>query len=163
VPPRSFVLHGAVVFLGRAGARIVSVVVGVCPGIGGAGLCVKQLLPGLDPVAITMSLVLSIKVGSIFLAGLVGQDNDASAADEVAGWVASGAVGTGRSGGCLRVPRGVGPSAGRTDRPGCLGIRRGAHDRGMMATRGDLRIVAVASHRQRQLSTGWRGLDRDDQ
>ena len=91
-------LHGAVVFLGRAGARIVSVVAGVCPRIGGAGLCVKQLLPGLDPVATIMSLVLSIEVGSIFLAGSVGQDNDASAADEVAGWVASGAVVTGRSG-----------------------------------------------------------------
>jgi hypothetical protein len=92
------VLHGAVVFLGRAGALIASVVAGVCPGIGGAGLCVKQLLPGLDPVATIMSLVLSIEVGSIFLAGSVGQDNDASAADEVAGWVASGVFVTGRPG-----------------------------------------------------------------
>ena len=65
MPPRSFVLHGAVVCLVRVGAVIVSVV-GVCPGIGGAGLCVKQLLPGLDPVATIMSLVLSIEVGSIF-------------------------------------------------------------------------------------------------
>jgi hypothetical protein len=158
------VLHGAVVFLGRAGPRIVSVVAGVCPGIGGDGLFVMQRMPGLDPVAITMSLVLSIEESSIlFGLGRWGGFNDASAAGDVARWVASGAVVTGRSGGCLRVPRGVGPSAGRTDRPGCLGIRRGAHDRGMMATRGDLRIVAVASHRQRQLSTGWRGLDRDDQ
>jgi hypothetical protein len=66
------VLHGAVVFLVRAGAVIVPVVAGVCPGIGGAGLFVKQLLPGLDPVAITMSLVLSIEESSIFLAGSVG-------------------------------------------------------------------------------------------
>ena len=48
-----------------------------------------------------MSLVLSIEESSILLAGSVGQDNDASAADEVAGWVTSGAIGTGRSGGCL--------------------------------------------------------------
>ena len=46
VPPRSFVLHGGVVFLGRVGALIASVGVGVCPGIGGAGLRVKQMLPG---------------------------------------------------------------------------------------------------------------------
>jgi hypothetical protein len=72
--PRSFVLHGAVVFLGRAGARIVSVVARVCPGIGGAGLFVTQLMPGRDPVAITMSLVLSIEESSIFLAGSVGRD-----------------------------------------------------------------------------------------
>ena len=71
-------------FLVRVGAVIVSVVAGVCPGIGGAGLFVKQLLPGLDPVAITTSLVLSIEESSIFLAGSVGQDNDASAADNVA-------------------------------------------------------------------------------
>jgi hypothetical protein len=33
-----------------------------------------------------------------------------------------------------------------------------------MATRsGDLRIMAVASHRQRQLSAGWRGPDSDEQ
>jgi hypothetical protein len=81
------VLHGAVVFLVRAGAVIASVVAGVCPGIGGAGLLVKQLLPGLDPVAITMSLVPSIEESSIFLAGSVGQDNDASAADNVASWL----------------------------------------------------------------------------
>jgi hypothetical protein len=33
----------------------------------------------------------------------------------------------------------------------------------MAAGNGDLRIVAVASHRQRQLSAGWRGPDRDEQ
>ncbi len=76
----------------RAGAVIVSVVAGGCPGGTGAGLLVKQLLPGVDAVAMTMSLVLPIEEGIDLLSWIGGLDNDASPADEVTGWVASGVV-----------------------------------------------------------------------
>ena len=76
----------------RAGAVIVSVVAGGCPGVTGAGLSVKQLLPGVDAVAMTMSLVLPIEEGIDLLSWIGGLDNDASPTDEVTGWVASGVV-----------------------------------------------------------------------
>jgi hypothetical protein len=67
--------------------------------------------------------------------------------------------------GCLRCP--AWKLVGERAKPitgGCLGILRSAHERRVMATRsGDLRIVAVASHRQRQLSAGWGGGDGDEQ
>ena len=59
-------LHGFVVCLVRTGAVIVSVVAGGCPGVSGDGLLVKQLLPGVDAVAMTMSLVLPIEEGIRF-------------------------------------------------------------------------------------------------
>jgi hypothetical protein len=87
------VLHGAIVLLVRVDALIVSVVAGDCPGVSRASLSVKHLLPGRDPVAMSMPMFLPIEEGeSIHLAGSVGQHNDASAADSVAGWVAIGAV-----------------------------------------------------------------------
>lgn len=77
----------------RAGRLIVSVVAGNCSEVSGTSLFVKQLLPGVDPVAMTMSLVLPIEEGrSIRLAGSLWQNNDASATDGVAGWAVSGAV-----------------------------------------------------------------------
>jgi hypothetical protein len=83
------VLHGAVVCL-RVDALVVA---GGCPGISGASLFVKLLLLGFDPSAMTMSLVFPIEEArSPRLARFVWQDNDASAADDVTGWVARGAV-----------------------------------------------------------------------
>lgn len=76
----------------RAGAVIVSVVAGGCPGVTAAGLSVKQLLPGVDAVAMTTSLVLPIEEGIDLSSWISGVDNDASPADEVTGWVASGVV-----------------------------------------------------------------------
>jgi len=48
--------------------------------------------------------------------------------------------------------------------PGCLGIRRRAHGRGVVAdSSGDVRILTVSRHNEYQVSGGWRGVDRDDE
>ena len=129
----------------------VLVVAGGGPGASGASVVVKQLLPGLDPVAMTMSLSFRSRGRLIRLAGFVGQDNDASAAEDVAGWGASRVVRD-------RVIRGValvvtcwiGPGASQPDHPGCLGFLRRVHEHGGMITssgdfRGSWPSVAIVS------------------
>ena len=79
-------LHGGVVCLVKAGAVTVSVVTGGCPRI--SSLFVKLLLG----VAMTMSLVLPIVGREIDPFSWVrGAAQRRVAADDVAGWVASGA------------------------------------------------------------------------
>lgn len=96
-------LRGFVVCLVSVGAVIVSVVAGGCPGVSGAGLLVKQRLPGVGAVAMTMSLVLPVEEGIDLCAGWVGEDNDASPVDEVTGWLPAARWWTGWSG-VLRCP-----------------------------------------------------------
>jgi len=80
----------------------------------------------------------------------VWQQNNASAADDGAGWVARGPVGA-------TVVRGVIFIARR-----CLGFHRTAPGRRVVATsNSDMGIVPVGSHPQCQISNGWRGVDRD--
>lgn len=82
----------------RASALIVSVLAVGSPGIG-VSLFVEQLLPGLDPVAHGHGGVLPIGtcLEIDLFRGPVCRGNDASAADDVAGWLSRDALSFRRS------------------------------------------------------------------
>jgi hypothetical protein len=114
-------------------------------------LFVEQLLSGRDPVAMVMPRSFRPGKWEVDLFSYTGwQQNNASAADDGAGWIARGRVGVTAVRGVIFIAR------------GCLGFRRTASGRRVVATSSDVGIVPVGSHPQCQISDGWRGVDRDD-